>query len=282
MFLYSRLRKRIPGFSLELLKKLHLAVARSNPEIELEKWKDDFKDIHSKIDLFMAPSSFVKNIFIEYGFPAEKILYSPYGFDLHHVASVPKSKSKVLRFGFMGTLLPVKGVSLLISAFKGIKNKNIRLSIYGKLFPYAGFDYYPNLLKKMVKGDARIELMGGYDNKDSGRILANIDVLVVPSLWLENAPLVIQEAFLAKTPVIASRIGGIPELINDGVNGLLFKPGDADDLRGKMQSIIDNPRVIEEFQKNMPGVRSIEDDARQIEEIYKKLILGKEPSAIYV
>ena len=172
----------------------------------------------------------------------------------------------------MGTLLPMKGVGFLISAFKGIKNRNIKLSIHGKLFPFSGFESYPGIFKKMVKADRRIELAGGYNNKDAGRILANIDVLVVPSLWLENAPLVIQEAFLSKTLVIASRIGGIPELINDGVNGLLFNPGDAHNLQEKMQNIVNNPDIIEKFKEKMPEVKSIGDNGREMEELYNRLL----------
>lgn len=275
MYLYRILKRRIPPFSLELLKRLHLALARPKPSSELKKWKDDLGEACSKIDLFIAPSRFIRNRFINRGFSEDTILYFPLGFDSQNFAFIPKTKSKLLRFGFMGTLLPVKGVGFLISTFKKIKNRNIKLSIYGKLFPFTGFESYPNLLKKMVKSDNRIELMGGYDNKDIGQILANIDVLIVPSLWLENAPLVIQEAFLAKTPVIASRIGGIPELVNDGINGLLFNPGDADDLQEKTQSIINNPGIIEKFKEHMPKVKSMEDNTKEIEEIYTNLVFKK-------
>lgn len=272
MYLYSILKKRIPAFSLQLLKRLHLIISRPKPSMELKKWKDKSKETCSKIDLFIAPSRFIRNRFIDYGFSEDNILYFPYGFDCKKFIFIPKNKSQVLRFGYMGTLLPMKGIGLLISAFKKIKNNNIKLSIYGKLFPFSGFESYPDLLKRMVNSDNRIELMGGYNNKDAAQILANIDVLIVPSLWLENAPLIIQEAFLSKTPVIASRIGGILELVNDGVNGLLFNPGDADSLRERMQYIIDNPSVIEKFKENTPEIKSIEDNAREMEELYNRLL----------
>jgi len=274
MYLYSILKNRIPVFLLRLLKKLHLIITRPKSSVELKEWKDSSRKASSKIDLFIAPSRFIKNEFVDYGFPESKILYYPYGFDCKNFVFIPKNASETLRFGYMGTLLPMKGVGFLISAFKEIKNSKIKLSIYGKLFPFSGFEYYPDLLRKMVKNDSRIELMGGYDNKDVGRIFASIDVLIVPSLWLENAPLVIQEAFLSKTPVIASRIGGIPELINDGVNGLLFNPGDADNLREKIKYIIDNPDVIEKFKEKMPEVKNIEDNGREMEELYNRLLSG--------
>ncbi len=273
MYLYSILKKRIPAFSLQLLKKLYLILARPKPSIELKEWKDSSRKASSKIDLFIAPSHFIKNKFVDYGFSENRILYCPYGFDCKNFVFMPKNGSETLRFGYMGTHLPMKGVGFLISAFKGMRNRNIRLLIYGKLFPFSGFESYPGILKKMVKGDNRIELAGGYNNKDAGRILANIDVLIVPSLWLENAPLVIHEAFLSKTPVIASRIGGIPELVNDGVNGLLFNPGDVNDLRAKVQYIIDNSGAIKEFKENIPKVKSIEENAKELEEIYNNFLV---------
>ena len=81
-------------------------------------------------------------------------------------------------------------------------------------------------------------------------------MLVVPSIWPENSPLVIHEAFLAGVPVVASRIGGIPELVQDGVNGLLFEPGDADDLRARCSACSTNPRCSSDcVARGIPPVR---------------------------
>jgi len=239
-------------------------------------FKKCLEDSSSKIDLFIAPFKFVKNKFITHGFLESKILYSPNGIDYKDSVYLTKNKSEALRFGYIGILLPMKGLNVLISAFKGVKYKNIVLSIYGKLLSYAGFESYPSLFKKMISSDSRIKYKGGYDNKDIGKILANIDMLIVPSVWPENAPLVIQEAFLFKTPVIASRIGGIPELATDTVNGLLFNPGDVNGLKERIQYVIDNPELIEKFKENMPRVKSIEDNASEIEDIYNKLIAKME------
>jgi glycosyltransferase involved in cell wall biosynthesis len=272
MYFYRIFKKSLPSFLFELIKKSYFNLANTRASNRIEEFQKSTKEILSKIDLFIAPSNFIKNKFIDRGFPEHKILYSPNGYDYRNFLSPSKSESKILRFGYIGTLLPTKGLNILISAFREVKYKNVELSIYGKLFPYSGFEYYPNLFKKMIKKDNRIKYKGEYDNKDICKILADIDILIVPSIWLENAPLVIQEAFMSKTPVIASRIGGIPELINDGINGLLFNPGNADDLQKKIEYIIDNPDVIEKFRENMPEVKSIEDNAREMEGIYNSLI----------
>ena len=147
-------------------------------------------------------------------------------------------------FGFIGTILPAKGLHILIEAFNKLNHRDKSyLRIYGKLYPYNGFEYYPGYIKKIGLNNQNIYFMGNFDNRQIGEIFSEVDILVVPSIWLENAPLTIQEAFCAKVPVIASRIGGIPELVTDSLNGLLFNPGDANDLAEKMKFVINNPDV---------------------------------------
>jgi glycosyltransferase involved in cell wall biosynthesis len=85
---------------------------------------------------------------------------------------------------------------------------------------------------------------------------------------------VIREANLLELPVIASRIGAIPEAIKDGVNGLLFEPGNVEDLRKCMLKFIEEPRQIQEMASKMAKAKSIVEYAVEMVEIYKR-ILGK-------
>lgn len=268
LFLYNILRKKLSPILLKGLKKIHLFFGKKIMARKIEEYFLSVKELSLKIDLFIAPSKFIRDKFIEHGFPAEKIQYSGYGFESRGFCGIKKDKSVLLRFAYLGTLLPMKGPDVLIRAFKKIKNPNIELSIYGKIFSYSGFEFYPEKLKKIIGNDQRIKLMGGYNNDELVNILAKIDVVIVPSLWFENSPLVIQEAFMSKTPVIASRIGGIPELINPGVNGLLFNPADEADLENKMQYLIDNPDILQEFAGNAPAVKTIAENAQEIERAY--------------
>lgn len=270
--LYAELRKRWPLFLLESLKKLYLNLAKPKSPKGLEEFKESIEAVSSKVDLFLAPSHFIENKFISRGFPASKIRYFPNGIDYKRLPVLKKNKSEALRFGFIGTLLPMKGINILISAFKEVKNRNMELFIYGRLFPYAGFESYPRVFRKMIRGDSRIRFMGEFDNKDIGKVFGDIDMLVLPSIWPENSPLIIQEAFLSKTPVLASRIGGIPELVDDGVNGLLFTPGDINDLQEKIKYIMAQPDKLESFKEHVPAVKSIEEHAKEIEAIYKEMV----------
>lgn len=274
MLFYYFLRKKKAILLLSFLKKLYFFFVKEDTNGGIDEFQKSSRYIYSAVDLFIAPSRFVKNKFIENKAPLEKIIYFTCGFNKSRFSHLPKKNiaSNIFTFAYIGTLLPMKGVDILISAFKGLKNRNIELSIYGRLFSYSGFEYYPKFLKKITKGDERIKFKGEYNNNEVNLIFSNISILVVPSVWLENSPFVVQEAFLSKTPVIGSRIGGMPELVLDGINGLLFNPGDAQDLQNKMEYVLDNPDVIRRFKENIPEVKSIENNSRETEEIYSKLI----------
>ncbi|MCM8827131.1 MAG: glycosyltransferase family 4 protein, partial [Candidatus Omnitrophica bacterium] len=257
MLFYNLLRKNLPNCLLQTIKKLYLSYARASffTEDKVAKEVEDrfnyVKEVISIVDKFIAPSNFIKDKFVILGIPPERIIFSHYGLDYKRFLSILKTPCKKLRFGYIGTLLPTKGVDVLITAFKLIKNQSCELLIYGRLIRYAGYEFYPKYLKNIAKDERRIKFMGGFDNENIANIMANIDTLVIPSIWYENSPLVIYEAFLSKTPVIASRIGGIPELVKDRINGLLFKPNNPKDLYEKMTLIVDNPYLIERMKENI-------------------------------
>ena len=146
------------------------------------------------VDLFITPSQFLRRRFIEYGFSENKLKFIPYGLYKESFTGFRKKESNRIRFGFIGTILPPKGLDILINAFNRVEDSRAELKIYGRLFPYQGFEYYPKYIKSLAK-NGNIRFMGSIDHEDIAEAFANIDVLVVPSIWYENSPLVIQEAF---------------------------------------------------------------------------------------
>ena len=232
----------------------------------------DIKEIFEKVNLFISPSRFLRGRFIEFGMPPEKIIYSDNGMDLSLFKDIKKTRSDKVRFGFIGTLIPSKGVHVLIKAFNRIKGNKAALKIYGKAPNNNGIFDYHDRIKGMARGNRNIRFTGAFHNKDVARIFSEIDVLVFPSIWPENSPLTIQEAIITKTPVVASDIGGIPEMVKDGVNGLLFTPGDIYDLRQKLEYIIQNPNFLHRWREGIPEVKDIEDNARELEKIYSSLL----------
>ena len=116
---------------------------------------------------------------------------------------------------------------------------------------------------------------GACDRDRIAEAYASFDVLVVPSLWPENSPLVIHEAFMHGAPVIAARIGGIPGLVSDDVNGLLYEPYRPEDLAAVLQRVVDDPSVVPRLASAAPRVKRIEEDAREWEHRYHEVIAGR-------
>jgi glycosyltransferase involved in cell wall biosynthesis len=119
--------------------------------------------------------------------------------------------------------------------------------------------------------------MGRCSRDEVADAYAGIDVLVVPSLWLENSPLVIHEAYLAGVPVVGSRIGGIADLVRDGWNGLLVEPGSPSGLAAALRQLVDRPGLLAHLAARLPTVKTIEDDAREWEGRYARVIAARTP-----
>ena len=278
-YFYAMIRKFTPNWFFQAAKSLYLIYARAfflrGPQAQrsIQDRIKFMKELCAKIDLFIAPSEFICQRFIAFGVPAAKIRTSAYGFDTHEITVLEKTPSRRLRFGFIGNLMPAKGAHILIRSFREISEDRAELRIYGKAFSYkSALGNYVGQIRKEARGKENIKFMGGFSNTDISSIFKEIDVLVVPSIWYENAPLVIQEAFLARTPVIASKIGGIPELIQDGENGLLFNAGDSNDLKEKLESVINNPGILDKFRASLPKIKSIDENAKEMVGIYRQLL----------
>lgn len=229
-------------------------------------------NMNKKVDLFIAPSQFLRNIYIRYGIPEEKIIYMDYGFNKKHFIGFQKIPSKKIRFGFIGRVIPIKGISLLIDAFNKVNHNNAELNIYGSKPRSSIFlkNRFPNSV---------INFKGSFNNKNIAKVLSNVDVLVVPSIWYENSPLVIHEAFLAHIPVITSNLGGMAELVSHEKNGLLFNLGSLEDLARCLNLFVKYPKLIKLYSQNT-YVRSIEENVSSIEKLYYKLLKNLEENIL--
>lgn len=233
--------------------------------------KINLEAIYNDVDLFIAPSRFLYERFIEFGMPPEKIIYSSNGMNLSLFKDMEKSRSDNIRFGFIATLIPSKGVHILIKAFNRIRRDDVILKIYGKPPANNGiFDYF-HRMKIMAAGNKNIKFMGTFDNNGISRIFKEIDVLVFPSIWEENSPLVLHEAILTRTPVIASDAGGVSEIIQHGKNGLLFRRGDWKQLSEFIKDIVKNPDILRTL-SGAAQLKNIEDNAKELEGIYYEKI----------
>ncbi len=176
------------------------------------------------------------------------------------------SRGNGVTFAFIGSLIPSKGIDVLIKSFRKVNDKNIRLKIFGRQITNSR---YVKELKQLALNDTRIEFMGPFSPEQREGIYKNIDVLVVPSLFPETFSLVIREALSLGKPVIASRIGALPEVIIDKANGFLFEPGNEQQLSEILGNITREASALSTL--DCPGptqIATMEEHINAIQQIY--------------
>ena len=136
--------------------------------------------------------------------------------------------------------------------------------------PNVGPEYHARL--KRLAGDLPVRFEGGFDRTTMPAIYGQLDVLVVPSLWPENSPLVIHEAFMYGVAVVGARMGGIPGLVQDGVNGFTYEAFSSDALAAVLQRFLDDPGLASRLASRAPVVKTIAQDAGEWEERYGTLL----------
>lgn len=239
----------------------------------------DIRDRRTKLnqalgfaDRVLIASQSARSLFRNSGFSIP-IVVVPYGHDLSWLGSYQgKTPSSSVRFGFIGQIAPMKGPLLLIEAFRKLNQSgNARLLVYGDLKKNP---VYSRSLKASANGCSKIEFRGTYPHSESSGVFSEIDVLVVPSLW-HDYPLIINEAFATRTPVIASDFGGMRESVQHEVNGLLFERGNVQDLRRQLSRVITEPELLNHLRNGIPPVKTMRQAGGEMVGIYRD-VLSKE------
>jgi glycosyltransferase involved in cell wall biosynthesis len=227
----------------------------------------------ARVDRFISPSHFLKQRYVRFGIPAEKIAVSDNGFDLRAWARhrrIPRNAGEPLRVAYIGTWIPSKGLHVLLEAFRDIDPAQARLELHGYAVPYDELDY-EGLLRRLGEDLPHVSFRGRYLPQEVPTLLARADVVVVPSIWYENSPLTIHEAFLAGVPVVAADQGGMREFVRHGVNGLVFLPGDPRSLRASIERLAEDETLLERLRSAKVPVKGIEENAVELERLYREL-----------
>lgn len=241
------------------------------------------RDLANKVSAIMVPTRLMRDIFVANGIRAELIHHVPFGLDTGPLLPYrDKTPTDVLRIGFIGTLFEHKGVDLLIKAFQRLpRDCKAVLKIYGdvKQFP----DYSQMLLALSAAPSPRctdIEFAGTFPNAKLGEVLSSLDVLVVPSRWYENTPLVIQSALATRTPVIATDLGGMSELVKHEVNGLLFALNDVEGLGRQLIRVCRDRALLERLRGNIGPERTIAEMVDDVERVYDRTMSRPRPACL--
>lgn len=199
------------------------------------------------VDCFISPSEFLRNRYIEWGVKPEKVYVIenvlPPGLGLQvpdRGRKAPRKSAKKLRFGYFGQINPFKGTNVLLDAFLQLPEdalELVELIIFGANLEDQSIEFKQTLAEKLNASSRSVSLFGPYRNEDVGDLMRSVDWMVIPSIWWENSPVVIQEAKAAGVPILASNIGGMAEKVKDGIDGVHFLAGNSLDLSSKIEQI---------------------------------------------
>jgi len=235
----------------------------------MENRRTTVRDALKQADCCIAPSHAVKRAFEQNAFTTP-IQVIPHGNDLEWLATYHgKTPSPKVRIGYIGQILPIKGVDVILRAFNTLpKDAPVELYIHG---PLDKNSWYSKELYELAAGQTRIHFEGPFKRAELGRILSNLDVLVIGSTWNEPYGLVIQEAFATQTPVIASNVGAIPESVQDEMNGLLYQAGDDLDLARQLRRVIEDNNLLRRLRAGISPVKTMESEVSDLTRIYEAL-----------
>lgn len=207
--------------------------------------KHTFKSTFDLADGFISPSEFLRQRYINWGINENEIVVIENG-----QSNLPPLEPRAIQedetrnvFGFFGQVNPYKGIDVLLEALRSMtkeERKRVLVEIHGANIEAQSGEFQTKIKKlaKKLIAEGCLRWVGPYRPEEQRSKLQEVDWVVVPSIWWENSPMVIQEAFTAGRPLIVSNIGGMAEKVDDGVNGLHFSARNPQSLAKVMLSAI--------------------------------------------
>jgi glycosyltransferase involved in cell wall biosynthesis len=242
------------------------------------------------VDKFVSPSKFLVERYVDWGIDRDRILYEENGrptFEAHHDDDRTGARD---RFAYFGQFTAFKGADVLLQAMKiaserhapktdstGVTSDGPRpkLRLHGANLEHQPEQFRTLIASLLATAGDDVTSVGRYRPRDLPPLMAAVDWVVVPSIWYENAPLVIQEAFAHGRPVICSDIGGMAEKVTDGVNGLHFRAGDPASLAEVMTKALTTPGLWEHLRAGIPAVHQADAHAARLRELYEDVLARK-------
>jgi len=246
------------------------------PEHSLQQFamrRSHFFDAFGAVDGFVSPSRFLAGRFVEWGIPADRIAVIENGLRACGQPAPARRRRAGDRswvFGYFGQITPFKGLPTLLDLADQIAGyeelpERIRLRVHGNMVGQS--QAFLDRFAAAVDRHPHLSYAGPYENSDVPRLMADCDYVVVPSIWWENSPVVIQEAHATGRPVICSGIGGMAEKVGDGISGLHFSPGDPHDLLRAIE-IASDQQIYDDLRSKLPLPHSAESMAQSYVEAF--------------
>lgn len=235
------------------------------------------RKVLARAQAIIAPNRFVYDVYQKLGMPMGNAVVIPHGIEvpervLASPARPPRPAGEPLNIVYVGSLSRQKGIHVLVEAMNGLPAGAARLTLYGDLDK---FPAYVAALRRQAKHPG-ITFAGRVERDDLWSILlAEADVAVLPTLWYEASPLTIQELFAARVPIVASAIGALPAMIRDGVDGLLFPPGDAAALQAALTRLIAEPALLDQLRAEIRPTRLVAEHVADVMAVYERILSAR-------
>jgi len=286
------------------------------PEIDQQTFflRKRFVQSHMQVvDRFIAPSEFLAQRYIDWGLPEEKVQVEEYG------RTPPAGEASIQprrhrdRFGFFGQLTPFKGLQVVLEAIielhgsasaqqdpllaaleraaapEAPAGRRVRreepeprphVRIHGANLDLQPGQFQNRIAELLERAGDSVTFIGAYDHDDLHAYMAEVDWVIIPSIWWENSPLVIQEAFHFGRPVIASDIGGMAEKVTNDVDGLHFRANDPTSLAATMRRAATEPGLWDRLRGGIRPVYRMDEHAQRLSGIYEELLHDRTPAHV--
>jgi|KBSSwiStaDraftv2_1062776.scaffolds.fasta_scaffold16370_2 glycosyltransferase involved in cell wall biosynthesis len=203
---------------------------------DLARRPETLQYLYSGLRGAVAASQFLRTAYERNGF-AMKIAGIPFGVDIERHAKPSRPAGHRPVVGFIGQIARHKGTDILIEAFRRLPADAAALHIFG---PADQDPAYMSSLHALTK-DAPIRFRGTFPKEGMREVMDSLDLLVIPSRWYENSPLVLLNALATHTPVVVSDVAGMTEFVEEGISGFSFQRGSADDLARVLGEVVLEP-----------------------------------------
>ena len=248
------------------------------PVAAFEERKQTFQSVFSLFDAFVSPSAFLRQRYVDWGLPADRVFLVENGQDLAPVDEATGAVGRRLRaqrsarrlpnrFGFFGQITSYKGLDVILSAARQLVASgftDFQIEVNG-----ANLDNQLPELRALIDAilvplvtSGHVVWNGPYDRLEFAGRIGRVDWVVVPSIWWENSPMVIQEAYHFGKPVICSGIGGMAEKVVDGVTGYHVPVGSATDWAETIRAVSSDAATYDQLCSNLPAPIGIAEMAR--------------------
>jgi glycosyltransferase involved in cell wall biosynthesis len=236
------------------------------------------------VDHFISPSRFLAERYVAWGIDPRRLSVIENGMPEHGLppAGPPQREDgDEVVIGFFGQISRLKGIDVLIDAAALLQKQEVegvRIDIHGD---YSGQPpAFRELFEaRLAKLPANVRHCGPYENRRVHQLMRGVDAVIVPSIWWENSPLVIQEALLNRRPVITSDIGGMAEKVRDGVDGFHFQAGSAFSLASLLRGIARQPGRLDALRATLATPPGVADTAFATLKLYRRLQAARPAAA---